>query len=248
MGKDQRLSVIIPAYNQHELTAIHVRESLRSMRVPDEIIVVNDAGPESLRDLLVVMKPFPIRVVYARVQQDIPWNYNGACNLGFWLSTGNIITLEDTDHIPDREAYVRGLGILANRPEIDRIHYTRKPTTLDEVLQLPMDQWKHEKTWGPNQMVSMFRREVYLRAKGQDERFCGAYGWMAYDWVYKYKKMMQIRSYPSEYFYIVLGGSEPNMNRSMSSHNRRVYRENVAREQLQSPEGILNFTYTYEVL
>src|SRR3990167_1324287 len=99
-----RISVVIPAYNRHELTARHVAECLKSTRKPDEIIVVNDGGPENLRDLLLPLHG-DTPIIYARVTEDILWNYNGAVNLGFWIATGDLVAIEDTDHIPLRDTY-----------------------------------------------------------------------------------------------------------------------------------------------
>ena len=53
------LSIIIPAYDQHEVTALHVREIMKSTRLPDEVIVVNDGGADDLKDKL---KQFKIKI------------------------------------------------------------------------------------------------------------------------------------------------------------------------------------------
>lgn len=248
----ETLSVIIPSYRRPELTAIHVRECMNSTRIPDEIVVVNDAGPESLREMLVAL-PKKTRVVYARVLQDIPWNYNGAMNLGVWLSRGNMLALEDSDHIPRREAYDNGMKVLEERKEISRVAFGRHWVELSEVLVKPFEEWTVGNKIGPNQMVSLMRREVYLKLKGQDERFCGRYGYMAYDWVLKYKQVLQLQCAVSGGYYIVRDGSEPDMKRGMSSENRRIYRENCNafdqnRSWKHSKYGILNFQYVYEIL
>ena len=38
------LSVIIPIYSRIELVAVHLREIMKSSKIPDEIIIVNDGG------------------------------------------------------------------------------------------------------------------------------------------------------------------------------------------------------------
>ena len=50
------------------------------------------------------------------------------------------------------------------------------------------------------------------------------------------------------YYYAILDGGEPGLKRGMSPENHRLYRENAAREHPQHPNGILNFTYTREIL
>ena len=235
------LSVIIPAYRRHELTTRHVEECLKSTRVPDEIVVVNDGGDPCLRDML----PRSGNIIYARVEQDINWNYVGAVNLGFWLSTGDLISIEDTDHIPDRTAYENALEILKN-PEIDRVAFRRKCVRIEE-LSKPMEEWNVLKTWGSNQMNTILRRDVYLKLKGQDERFAGNYGWSTYDWVNRYRNILKCKSATTQWGWAVIGDDgEPGMSRSMSPINHRIYRENAQTEHLQHPQGLLNFTYTFE--
>lgn len=235
-----RLSVIIPAYRRHELTTRHVEECLKSTRVPDEIIVVNDGGDPSLRDML----PRSGNIIYARVEQDILWNFNGACNLGFWLSTGDIIALEDTDHIPDRTLYEKAVPLFDGT--VDRMAVRRKVTQISE-LSKPLEEWLWERTWGPNQMTSLITRDLYLRLKGQDERFCGSYGYMAMDWHDRYNNIYHARNAKCGHYWAIIGdGGEPDMVRGMSKINRQFYKDNSVRNHPQHPEGILKFTYTYE--
>lgn len=242
-----KLSVIIPAYNRHALTARHVEECVNSLRTPDEIIVVNDGGPRDLEGMLRSLKSFPEkRIGYAYIEQDIPWNYNGACNLGVWLSTGDILAIEDTDHIPDRTLYEKALQMFAADPELERLAVKRKVVNETEVFSKPLEEWVHHKIWGVNQMVAFLRRDVYLLAKGQDERFSGEYGWMTYDWVNRTQHVRKIKSESTEFYYAVVGdGGEPGLSRSMSPRNHRFYRENAVKEHSQHPQGILNFTFTF---
>ena len=235
-----KLSVIIAAYRRHEMTVRHVEECLKSTRVPDEIVVVNDGGDPCLRDML----PRSGNIIYARIEQDILWNVNGAWNLGVWLSTGDILAIEDTDHIPDRNLYKEGMEAFDGT--IDRLPVRRKIIQIEE-LSKPMEEWIPRKEIGPNQMTSMMTRELYLKLKGQDERFGGNYGYLAMDWHNRYANMRETRNGKGKYYWAVFGDEgEPGMNRSMSPINRRIYRENSLRQTCQHPNGILNFTYVYE--
>ncbi|MBI4137019.1 glycosyltransferase [Candidatus Roizmanbacteria bacterium] len=225
---------------------------MNSSRLPDEIVVVNDSGPKELRDMLLKLEK-KTKLIYAYILPDIPWNYNGACNLGVWLSTGSVIALEDSDHIPGRDAYKEGMKILEERPEVSRVHYQRYWMPIAEVMNKSYEDWQKGTPIGPNQMVSLFRRSVYLTLKGQDERLCGRYGYMAYDWVFKYKFVLKLKSERANFYYIVKDGSEPDMERKMSSENRRFYAGNVGEwernnDWRHSPHGILNFQYIYEAL
>jgi len=216
---------------------------MESFRVPDEIIVVNDGGDPALVEKLRQL-PKKTNVIYARIREDVGFNYNGACNLGVWLSRGDALTIEDVDHIPYRSAYSDGLVILDEQPEIGRVAYRREWVPLDHVLNKPFGQWIPYGGLGANAMVAMYRREALLDMKGQDERM-REYGWLAYDFKYRMKKL-NVRCATARGFYIVKDGSEPNINRSMSVANRRIYRENVFRPHVHEDGGILRFTYEVE--
>lgn len=239
-------SVLIPAYRQHELTKVHVRECMNSSVIPDEIIVVNDHGDPSLKEMLKSLE-LKTKVVYAYILEDINWNYNGAVNLAFWLSRGDYISIEDTDHIPQRNVYKDAIGILDTQPEINRIHYWRQWVPIADTQTKPFEEWERYGSLGPNQMVTMLRREVYQMTKGQDERLCGRYGYMAYTWVAQYKRLgvqtAQVNSY-----YIVKDGSEPGMVRGMSPENRKTYREIANGPYVHSKHGVLNFEFEFETL
>ena len=235
-----RLSVIIPAYKQTALTVVHVRECMNSYRVPDEIIVVNDHGDETLFDELQKLEK-KTKIIYAYILQDVGFGYNHACNLGFWLSRGDFITLEDADHIPLREAYSNATEILEDRPEIDRVSFSRYWVPLENVLTLPYKDWVPTGVIGPNSMVAMYRREVYAYTKGQDERM-NEYGWLAYDWKVRETKV-GVKTMKAGQFYIVKDGSEQNIKRGMSKKNRKFYKENTANPHPHGENGVLNFMF-----
>ena len=134
------LSTLISAYKDHEVTKIHVRECMAGTVIPDEIIVVNDGGTPDLRDKLLELD-IKTRLVYATIKEDIPWNYTGARNLGIWLSTGDIISLEDNDHIPFKEFYEDCLNKFKESPETQRIRtYKRRVIAREDVLTKPMEE------------------------------------------------------------------------------------------------------------
>lgn len=245
MKTKMKLSVIVPAYRRHLLTTRNVEETMKSSRVPDEIIVVNDGGDPSLRDMLYAL-PRNTHIVYARVEEDILWNYNGAVNLGCWLSTGDVLAIQDTDHIPARDAYENGMKILEESPDIQRISYSRNIVQI-ATMNKPMEEWVSTGHLGTNQMVALLRRNVYLALKGQDERFAGHYGYMSYDFPYRRDRLYGTISKKSGYYWAVFGDQgEPGLQRGLSVENRRLYHENANAGKLHSMHGILNFHFTYE--
>lgn len=243
----ETISVIIPAYARHALTVRHVKECMDSTVLPLEIIVVNDGGDPSLKEMLKEI-PQKTKLVYAQIEEDILWNYNGAVNLGCWISRGDILAIEDTDHIPARNTYEEGLRIFASRPDIGRVAFARKVTQIGELTK-PRSEWVMTDCIGANQMVAMLRRDVYLRLKGQDERFAGRYGYMAYDFPHRRDKILGTRTVKTNYYWAVFGDEgEPGLRRGLHPDNRKLYHENAAAQKNHSIHGILNFHFTFETL
>lgn len=244
---EEKISVIITAYDKHDLTVVHVRESMISNRIPDEIIVVNDGGSPDLLDKLRNLD-FKCRLVYARINEDIPWNYNGACNLGAWLSTGTLLAFEDNDNIPTSTFYEEALVYLKENPEIGRVSArNRQIVSLDDILSKDKKDWQVIENIGPNQGTAIIKRDIYTRVKGHDERFCGEYGWMYYEWRRKLLNRAQVKfGSIGSYFYTKDG--QTSIPRGMSVRNASIMRHNSRNNVLQAPTGILNFTYTVEVL
>jgi len=207
-----------------------------------------------LRDLLAESRgpaQQGVPIIYANITEDILWNYNGACNLGVWLSSGDLIALEDTDHIPGRNVYADAVAFFKDpkNAEVERLAFSRDVVEQTE-LEKPLEEWMINRHWGPNDMVSVMRRGFYTRMKGQDERFARKYGYMAYDWKYRMKKLGARSAKIHGYIAIVGDGGEPALQRGLSAANRRLLHENANRPQNdgQYAGGMLNFNFTVERL
>lgn len=235
-----RLSILISAYDNHNITVVHVRECMNSTLMPDEIIVVNDHGTPDLKDKLLKLD-LKTKIVYAYINEDISWNYTGARNLAFWLSTGDFISTEDNDHIPTKDFYEEALNALEKHPEIDLVKtHKRWIISSKDVLNKPVKDWVIMGSRVPHQDVCLVRRQVYLKVKGYDERLAGAYGWSATDWRRRLIRA-NIRSINTGYQYVVFSEK----GTGLSHRNYQIARENTKK---QSPHGIINFTYEYEIL
>lgn len=236
-----KISVVIPTYNRSELTVRHVEECLKSTRVPDEIVVVNDGGDKNLKEML------PKGITYAYITEDILWDYCGAVNLGFWIASGDIVAIEDCDHIPMRDTYEKAERFFSEpaNSDIERLAFSRNVVEKEELAK-PFEEWQVSRRWGPNDMVSVVRRSMYIRMKGQDERFARNYGFMCYCYKARLNKLQVKSAKEHGYIAIVGDGGEPNMKRGLSGVNRRIYRENAVRMDGQFAGGILNFNYTIE--
>lgn len=236
----EKISVIITAYDKHNVTVAHVKESMNTNITPYEIVVVNDGGTPDLKEMLEKL-PRKCPLIYSRINEDIPWNYNGACNLGVWLSTGDYLMFEDNDNIPTKTVYEEMLEVMKNNPEVGRISGTKRIEIEQQDLDKPSEEWVIRGRRGPNMGTCMMRREVYLKIKGQDERFCGRYGWMYYD---LRAKLLRITKFAKKGFFWYVRDAQSNLDRVMSGKNFKFYHKNKKHKVLQSPEGIINFTYT----
>lgn len=244
-----KLSVCISAYDRHDLTVAHVKGCMDVSRVPDEIIVVNDGGDPSLKDML---KDIPRKcpLVYAHILEDIPWNYHGAVNLCVWLSRGDLLAFEDNDNIPTYDFYNFAMNILREKPSVGRVRAKRRiVVSLEDMLTKDKKDWIPIKKMGSNNGTAIIRREIYLQVKGQDEQFCGRYGWMYYDWRSRLMKVCEFDEI-GEYFYTRDGqsgvGQEEKKYRRNDPINFGHYRRNCRGTTNQSPIGILNFSFIYE--
>lgn len=250
----ETLSIIIPSYDRPEITKIHVRECMESTRMPDEIIVVNDAGDPALREMLLELD-FKCKVVYARINEDIAWNYTGARNLGVFLSQGDFLSVEDVDNIPSDTAYASALAKMKDEPEFARIMYGKRVKITSEVaLTWPREKWrefyKKETTRAPHQDTQMLRRDLYLTVKGCDERFAGRYAWACSDWRRRLMRAGFQSSSVSDFFISVYDAETHTLLRRKSYKNYEMAsgRKGYPKDHTQSPIGMLNFTYEYEIL
>ena len=238
---EDKLSVIIPVYGKHELAVVHVRECMNSTRMPDEIIVVNDGGEDDLKDKLKELD-LKTKVIYAKILVDIPWNYTGARNLGFWLSSGNFISIEDQDHIPHKEYYELALKEFELHPEYMRCKTKwRWAVAEEDILNKPVEEWVTVSGRVPHHDCCILRRELYLKLKGYDERFAGEYGWSNTNWRRRLKLLNEEKHLTAGFQYV----RESPKTRGLSYRNFRLAKNT---NHYQSPTGILNFQYEFETL
>ena len=231
------LSVIISAFNDHQATVVHVRECMNSTLMPDEIIVVNDHGAEDLKEMLQKLE-IKTKLIYAYVKDDIKMNYTGARNLGVWLSRGDYISVEDNDHIPQKDFYKLAVEALEADKTANRAKtHKRWVVEREDVISKPLEEWKVIGSRVPHQDVSVFRRSTLLKIKGYDERFAGEYGWCATD-IKRRLHRIEAKNINAGHQYVI----QSPKTRGLSYRNYHLARNQM---DFQSPHGILNFKYEY---
>ena len=237
-----KLSTIITAYDCHEITKIHARECFNSSLIPDEVIIVNDGGTPDLKEKLLELKK-PIK--YARIEQDILWNYTGACNLGACLARGEYLAFEDNDNIPHKEFYEKAIDILDENPEVGVVFGKIRHDVSVNDLEKSVESWNVIGSRGPNRGSYIIRRDIYFKLKGQDEQFAGRYGWMYYDWR---RRLLSITKFSQRgiFYYVVEGQSK--ISHKTDPKNYYIYHQGCKEKKIQSPIGILNFSFFYETL
>lgn len=243
------LSVVISAYDQHEMTVEHVKGCMGSSLVPKEIIVVNDGGDPSLLEMLKDITHRACPIVYARITKDIPWNQQGARNLGVWLSTGKYLAMEDNDHIPDYDFYQQAVDIIEKNEADYIVPRVRGVVEFDDVKSNPKSQWKVIRTRGKAIIIAVCKRELLIDTKVYDESFSGRYGWEIPEWETRIKEAGARIMCSGRYFTIANAysrmqdrehdGRQFKMDPINYHHSRRSMRE----KRIQNPNGILNFNY-----
>ncbi len=101
------ITVVIPYYRNPKMLQFQIENWLTwDDFILDRVkfIIVDDGSPEPLE-----LEPGnTLNIKVARIEENIPWNFSGAKNLGVHLCTTEWFLLHDIDYVFDREA-MRGV-------------------------------------------------------------------------------------------------------------------------------------------
>ena len=136
------------------------------------VVVVDDGSPEPAVEAL----PARSRAAVYRIDVDIPWNRNGARNLGAHIAETDWLLMVDIDHVlsPGDAARLVGLGLdpfhwyRFRRFRVGRADATRRKDALPD-----------DAPWGeikPHVDSYLAHRALYWSVGGYDEDYSGSLG------------------------------------------------------------------------
>jgi hypothetical protein len=164
----------MPYYDNAGMLGVHIDEW---MKWPEaavkglKIVIVDDGTPEGLPASRVIQARMDeierkvIKVSVYRVAPDIPWNQDGARNLGMKECRTPFALMTDMDHLlPARMA--------------ERLAYLAESGTIRDRTYLMPRQWVYEtrQEIPPHPNTFLFRVSEFWEMGGYDEDFAGHYG------------------------------------------------------------------------
>lgn len=121
MARDTKLSIIMPAYNEID-TIAEIIKRVMAVKIPKELIIIDDGSKDGTRDFLSKIKHPSIKVVFHKKNQG----KGAAIRTGLAKATGDIIIIQDSDLEYDPEDYHKLIKpILAGKSKV--VYGTRFP-------------------------------------------------------------------------------------------------------------------------
>ena len=170
-----KFTLIVPYYRN---PAMLERQSIEwvSYGPNVEVIVVDDGSPEPAYDTVRLAYHHGARVRLLRINEDIPWNRNGARNLGTLQARTDWVLHTDIDHLlpvstaeelfhwhPERAHWYRFA-----RYRVGKADFTRKKDDLPDDCVFGKIK--------PHMDSYLVERELYTRLGGYDEDYSGSLG------------------------------------------------------------------------
>lgn len=165
------LSLIMPFYMNGRMLELQYAEWLSwpdKAKAQVEIIIVDDGSPQPAID---VPRPdgLPALSIY-RVTEDRPWHQHAARNLGAHVAGGPWLLLTDMDHVLNAANVMALIKRLARLDPATAYFLHR----VEADSGLPTIGRDERPKPHPNSFV--MTRDLYWRAGGYDEDYCGVYG------------------------------------------------------------------------
>jgi glycosyltransferase involved in cell wall biosynthesis len=170
------LSVVIPVYNEKRWLAELLRR-IQAVRIPKEIIIVDDGSTDGTREYLQSLRVENVRVVFQKENQG----KGAALRVGFALATGTAVVVQDADLEYDPADYPRLLEpILDGRADVvygsrylgecRRVHFFRH-TLANRILTVLSNFFTNLNLTDVHTCYKVFRIEVLRALNLQSNRF-----------------------------------------------------------------------------
>jgi len=155
--KRNKFTLVMAYYENGKMLERHFKEWQTYPNFPFKIILVDDGSRNDPAINHIKECQFPIELY--RIKKDIPWNQNGARNLGMTHSDGWCL-ITDMDHLLLNKQFKKLYNLKLN-PDI---HYVPGRHKADGTSY----------TRHPNSYI--MHKDLYWKAGGYDESFSGYYG------------------------------------------------------------------------
>lgn len=152
-----RLTLVMAYYENGKMLERHFKEWQSYPKKDFKIILVDDGSRKDPARNHIEECQFPLELY--RIKKDIPWNQNGARNLGMTHAKGWCL-ITDMDHLLSKNQFKKLYKLDLNKD----IHYVPGRHKADDTP------YKRH----PNSYI--VHRDLYWKAGGYDESFSGYYG------------------------------------------------------------------------
>ena len=170
------LTLIVPYYRQPLMLARQLRE-WEQYPPGIDVLVVDDGSPEAAREVLAAASPeLQQRLKLYRITIDVPWNREGARNLGAHKATTDWIVQVDTDHLLPAAAAAH---LVEYEPSPDFWYRFPRDRNGKADATRMKDLLPREAEFGevkPHIDSYLITRTMYWRINGYDEDFAGCLG------------------------------------------------------------------------
>lgn len=175
-------TLIVPFYRNCAMLARQVEEW---KKYPEgvKVICVDDGSPEPAKDIVQPLRSVQPseaerleRFELYRIEKDIPWNREGARNLGSHVATTEWILHVDIDHILPADAAARLLDFPVSPQRWYRFPRWRRGKADETRLK---DAIPNDQEYGqvhPHVDSYLVRRDIYWKTGGYDEDYVGHLG------------------------------------------------------------------------
>lgn len=192
--KDYKVSIVIPNYNGEELLRVNIPYVVNALQYEKnkiiEIIVVDDASND--KSVSLIKKSFPSIRVFKHTKNR---GFSSSVNMGARMSKGNLIALLNTDVTPEKDFLVSTLQHFKDNKVFavsfhERGYGWAKGFFKDGFINhegCSESKNTHETFW-VNGGSGIFRRSMWMKLKGMDEKLLSPFYWEDIDLGYRAAK------------------------------------------------------------